>query len=105
MSKVRATLILYKELGMSKLDEEGLMDQMEEFPWFDKSCALSRVFAELQIFLWVMVRRRLGNLCFDTKDTCASKSRATDLIVCRCTKSSGRYSAANSRALFSQACG
>ena len=43
MSKVRATLILYKELGMSKLDEEGLMDQMEEFPWLDKSCALSRV--------------------------------------------------------------
>ena len=61
MSKVRATLILYKELGMSKLDEEGLMDQMEEFPWLDKSCALSRVLAELQIFSWVMVRRRLDN--------------------------------------------
>ena len=37
MSKVRATLILYKELGMSRLDEEGLMDQMEEFPWLDRS--------------------------------------------------------------------
>lgn len=64
MSKVRATLILYKELGIYRWDEEGLMDQMEEFPWLDKIWALSRVLAELQIVSWVMVKRRLEILCW-----------------------------------------
>ena len=73
MSKVCATLILYKELGMSKLDEEGLMDQKEEFPWLDRSCALSRGLAELQIFSWVMVRRRLGGLCWRCRVGWSSK--------------------------------
>jgi hypothetical protein len=81
MSKVRATLILYKELGMSKLDEEGLMDQMEEFPWLDKSCALSRVLAELQIFSWVMVRRRLDNLCWRCRVGWSSWVRSVELMV------------------------
>ena len=64
MSKVRATLILYKELGIYRWDEEGLMDQMEEFPWLDKIWALSRVLVELQIVSWVMVKRRLEILCW-----------------------------------------
>ena len=63
MSKVRAMLILYRELGMTRWDEEGLMDQMEEFPWLDRIWALSRVLAELQMRSWVMVKRRLEILC------------------------------------------
>ncbi len=63
MSKVRATLILYKELGIDRWDEGGLMDQMEEFPWLYRIWALSRILAELQIFSWVMVKRWLDNLC------------------------------------------
>ena len=47
MSKVRAMLILYREFGIDRWDEEGLMVHMVEFPWLDRIWALSRGLAEL----------------------------------------------------------
>ena len=81
MSKVRAMLILYKELGIDRWDEEGLMDHMEEFPWFDRIWALSRILAELQIVSWVMVRRRLENLCWRCRMGWSNWVTSVDLIV------------------------
>ena len=81
MSKVRATLILYKELGIDRWDEEGLMDQMEEFPWLDKIWALSRVLAELQIDSWVMVKWRLEILCCRCRMGWSNWVTSVDLIM------------------------
>ena len=78
---MRATLILYRELGIDRWDEEGLMDQMEEFPWLDKIWALSRVLAELQIVSWVMVKRRLGNLCWRCRMGWSNWVTSVDLIM------------------------
>ena len=81
MSKVRATLILYRELGIDRWDEEGLMDQMEEFPWLDKIWALSRVLAELQIDSWVMVKWRLEILCCRCRMGWSNWVTSVDLIM------------------------
>ena len=81
MSKVRAMLILYKELGIDRWDEEGLMVHMEEFPWLDRTWALSRILAELHIVSWVMVRRRLDNLCWRCRMGWSNRATSVDLIV------------------------
>ena len=81
MSKVRATLILYKELGIDRWDEEGLMDQIEEFPWLDRIWALSRILAELKIVSWVMVRRRLEILCWRCRMGWSNWATSVDLMM------------------------
>ena len=74
-------LILYRELGMTRWDEEGLMDQMEEFPWLDRIWALSRVLAELQMRSWVMVKRRLEILCWRCRIGWSYWATSVDLMM------------------------